>query len=149
MVQKQGKYYRFSEKTLQQLEELKHRDGGSYTSILESAVEQLYLKTYTQNEMLLGEIERLLDVKMSELLMPDLKRLIVIGNVLDRNIQMQMEFWNHEFVMSAAKGLGSTDKHLSAPFREAQELIKQRIAHNRQKKLDKEAKRVSSSNQSN
>ncbi len=141
---KVGKYHRFSENTLSKMDELKKRSGENYknyTSILEYAVEQLYEKEHLQHEILLTEVEKLFELKFKELLSPNLNRLVVIGNVLDRNIQMQMEFWNHYFIMSDAKQLGSTEKFKTTPFEEAEVLIKERIGHNRQKKLDWENKK--------
>ncbi len=44
--------------------------------------------------------------------------------------------------MTDAKQLGSTDKYKTKPFEEAEEVIKDRIAHNRQEIIDRETKRV-------
>lgn len=141
---KVGRYYRLSERTLNQLGELKKRSGENYknnTTIIEYAVEQLYEKEHVQDELLMSEIENLLETKIKNQLLPILNRLVVIGNVLDRNNQMQMEFWNHYFIVTDGKTLGSTEKFKTKPFEEAEDLIKERIGHNRQKKLDWEMKR--------
>lgn len=140
-----GRYYRLSERTLEQLGELKKRSGENYknnTAIIEYAIKQLYEKEHSQHELLITDIDELVDLKFKEQLLPYLNRLVVIGNVLDRNIQMQMEFWNHYFIMTDAKQLGSTEKLKTKPFEEGEALIKERIGHNRQKKIDRDNKRI-------
>ncbi|UDK94873.1 hypothetical protein EYB33_00535 (plasmid) [Lysinibacillus sphaericus] len=41
--------------------------------------------------------------RVFEPLTEDLKRVRVTGNVIDRNTQMLLEFWNHYFIMTDAK----------------------------------------------
>ena len=54
----------------------------------------------------------------------DLKRVRITGNVIDRNTQMMLEFWNHYFIMTDAKQLGSTERLKTVPFIQSEELVK-------------------------
>lgn len=143
-----GKYFRFSEGTCNKLTQLARKKRVTQTELLESLIDDAVNQDEIQKNLIVVETERIVEQKIQEHILPILNRLVVIGNVVDRNGQMMLEFWNHYFVMSQAKTLGSTDKYKTVPFEEAEQLIKSRIAHNRQKKLDWEAKRKGSNSQS-
>lgn len=85
-------------------------------------------------------VERRLEEKLSPL-KNDLNRIRIAANIIDKHVQMILEFWNHYFVIHEFKALGTTEKLKTNELREAEELIMKRIAHNRQRKLDSETKR--------
>ncbi|KYG92001.1 hypothetical protein A0U40_03420 [[Bacillus] sp. KCTC 13219] len=115
---------------------------------IEFLVDSYFENRSEERQSLLSDIDGLLQQRLLEAVVEDLNRLRLIVNVIDRDNKMMMEFWNHYFIMSGAKSLGSTDKFISVPFQEAEQLVRERIAHNRQKKIDKESKKLSTSNPS-
>ncbi len=148
---KQQKNLFLTESTIKKIEQLKiDRKLSSHGAVIEYLVDSYFANESSQNQALLTEIDAIMYRHLQGILEPlkeDLKRLRVTGNVIDRNTQMMLEFWNHYFIMTDAKQLGSTDKYKTVPFEEAEEVIKDRIAHNRQKKIDRETKRTLSENQ--
>ncbi|WP_144787812.1 hypothetical protein [Lysinibacillus fusiformis] len=148
---KQQKNLFLTESTINKIEQIKtDKKLSSHGAVVEYLVDSYFANESSQNQALLGEIDAIMYRHLQGILEPlteDLKRVRVTGNVIDRNTQMMLEFWNHYFIMTDAKQLGSTDKYKTVPFEEAEELIKDRIAHNRQKKIDRETKRALSENQ--
>ncbi|MEY2373359.1 hypothetical protein [Lysinibacillus capsici] len=148
---KQQKNLFLTESTIKKIEQLKKdRKLTSHGAVIEYLVDSYFANESAQNKVLLAEIDEIIVQHVQRVFEPlneDLKRIRVTGNVIDRNTQMMLEFWNHYFIMTDAKKLGSTDKFKTVPFEEAEELVKGRIAHNRQKKIDRETKRVLSDNQ--
>lgn len=126
--------------TINKLEQLSNEFQLAFGATIDKVVALYFENRTEQHEVLVESIKG----GMEQILRPmleDLNRVRVTSNVIDRNTQMMIEFWNHYFVMSAHKTLGSTDKFKTVPVIEAEQLIKDRISHNRQKKLDWEAKR--------
>ena len=148
---KQQKNLFLTESTIKKIEQLKKdRKLSSHGAVIEYLVDSYFANESSQNQKLLTEIDAIMLQHLQRLLEPlteDFKRVRVTSNVIDRNTQMMLEFWNHYFIMTDAKKLGSTDKFKTVPFEEAEELIKGRIAHNRQKKIDRETKRALPDNQ--
>ncbi|MFI2128725.1 hypothetical protein ACH434_01590 [Lysinibacillus fusiformis] len=148
---KQQKNLFLTESTIKKIEQLKiDRKLSSHGAVIEYLVDSYFANESSQNQALLTEIDAIMFQHLQRVVEPlteDLKRVRVTGNVIDRNTQMMLEFWNHYFIMTDAKQLGSTDKYKTVPFEEAEELIKDRIAHNRQKKIDRKTKRALSDNQ--
>ncbi|MFW7188354.1 hypothetical protein [Lysinibacillus sp. BNK-21] len=149
---KQQKNLFLTESTIKKIEQLKKdRKLSSHGAVIEYLVDSYFANESSQNQTLLTEIDAIMLQHLQRLLEPlteDLKRVRVTSNVIDRNTQMMLEFWNHYFIMTEAKQLGSTDRLKTVPFNQAEELIKNRIAHNRQKKIDQETKRALPDNQS-
>lgn len=148
---KQQKNLFLTESTIKKIEQLKiDRKLSSHGAVIEYLVDSYFANESSQNQALLTEIDAIMFQHLQRVFEPlteDLKRVRVTGNVIDRNTQMLLEFWNHYFIMTDAKKLGSTQRYKTIPFEEAEALVKERIAHNRQKKLDWEAKRKPSDNQ--
>lgn len=149
---KQQKNLFLTESTIKKIEQLKKdRKLSSHGAVIEYLVDSYFANESSQNQTLLTEIDAIMLQHLQRLLEPlteDLKRVRVTSNVIDRNTQMMLEFWNHYFIMTDAKQLGSTDRLKTVPFNQAEELIKNRIAHNRQKKMNQETKRALPDNQS-
>ncbi|KYG92056.1 hypothetical protein A0U40_03705 [[Bacillus] sp. KCTC 13219] len=114
-------------------EENFNSDGEVIDFLVES-----YFESRFGGKPLLAEIEGLLQQRLLETVIDDLKHLRATVNTIDCNTKMMMEFWNHYFLMSGANTLDSTEKIVSTPFEEAKQLVRERNAHNRQKKLEKE-----------
>ncbi|WP_342472402.1 hypothetical protein MHH70_01965 [Metasolibacillus sp. FSL H7-0170] len=117
--------------------------------VVEYLVTSYFENRTDERQTLLAEIDGLLQNRLLEAVVEDLRRMRVILNVVDRNSKMMMEFWNHYFIMTGAKSLGSTEKFISVPIQEAEQLVRERISHNRQKKLDKEMQRTVSNQPNN
>ncbi|MFB2514948.1 hypothetical protein [Lysinibacillus sp. OTC-L20] len=149
-VTKKKKNFWLTDSTILKLEQLANEKNLTLGGVIEYLIETLYAHETSQNQALLAEVEAMMHKHLHSILEPiteDLKRVRVTGNVIDRNTQMMLEFWNHYFIMTDAKELGSTERLKTAPYKQAEELIKSRIAHNRQKKIDQETKRALSDNQ--
>nr|WP_315057136.1 hypothetical protein [uncultured Lysinibacillus sp.] len=148
---KQQKNLFLTESTIKKIEQLKKdRKLTSHGAVIEYLVDSYFANESAQNKVLLAEIDAIIVQHVQRVFEPlteDLKRIRVTGNVIDRNTQMMLEFWNHYFIMTDAKQLGSTERLKTVPYKQAEELIKNRIAHNRQKKIDQETKRTLSDNQ--
>ncbi|MBL3729694.1 hypothetical protein JIN86_08770 [Lysinibacillus sp. HST-98] len=150
-VTKKKKNFWLTDSTILKLEQLANEKNLTLGGVIEHLIETLYAHETSQNQALLAEVEAMMHKHLHSILEPiteDLKRVRITGNVIDRNTQMMLEFWNHYFIITDAKQLGSTDRLKTVPFNQAEELIKNRIAHNRQKKIDQETKRALPDNQS-
>ncbi|QNK89102.1 hypothetical protein H7992_05095 [Sporosarcina sp. resist] len=144
---KVGRYYRLSKKTIGKIQDYSKEENMSNAAVIEYAVKQLFENRTEEHKVLIDSLDMLLEKKFDDKLagvLEGLNRVRVASNVIDRNVQMGLEFWNHYFVVNNAKALGSTDKHKTVQVIEAEELIKKRIGHNRQKKIDWENKRMKS-----
>lgn len=136
--------------TIEKISIIAQEKNFSYDAeVIEYLVGNYFESRSEERQTLLADIDGLLQNRLLEAVVEDLKRLRVIVNVIDRDSKMMMEFWNHYFIMTGAKSLGSTEKLISVPFQEAEQLVRERIAHNRQKKLDKEMQRTASSQPNN
>lgn len=144
------KTYRLAPDTIKKIEQLADEKGMTLGGVIDYLVLQHFEHESTQNQAMLTTIEGVMQQYLQSIFEPlteGLNRVRVTSNVIDRNTQMLLEFWNHYFIMTDAKKLGSTQRYKTIPFEEAEALVKERIAHNRQKKLDWEAKRKPSDNQ--
>lgn len=148
---KQQKNLFLTESTIKKIDQLKiDRKLSSHGAVIEYLVDSYFANESSQNQALLSEIDAIMFQHLQRVFEPlteDLKRVRVTGNVIDRNTQMMLEFWNHYFIMTDAKQLGSTERLKTVPFIQSEALVKNRIAHNRQKKIDQETKRALSDNQ--
>ncbi|MCT6922825.1 hypothetical protein [Metasolibacillus sp.] len=125
----------------------KERNLKYDADVVEYLVSSYFENQTEERQTLLAEIDGLIQNRLLEAVVEDVKRMRVILNVIDRDNKMMMEFWNHYFIMTGAKSLGSTEKLISVPMQEANQLVRERIAHSRQKKLDQELKRSVPNNQ--
>ncbi|MFD1707548.1 hypothetical protein ACFSCZ_12520 [Siminovitchia sediminis] len=144
------KSYRLTSDTVQKIEQLSFEENTSQANAIEIMVQQFFENREKERVALLEAIEKLVDQKLIENLsgmQEDLKRIRVTGNVIDRNVQMQLEFWNHYFIVNEFKELATTEKYKTEELTEAEVVVKNRIAHNRQRKLDWESKRKKDNNQ--
>lgn len=134
------KSYRFNKKIITKIEQLAIEKKISHTAAIEYMIGYYFEnRSKQQNEL----IRMILEMK------EDLKRIRVTGNVIDRDTKMMLEFWNHHFVVNDFKELATTEKYKTEELKEAETLVKKRIAHNRQRKIDWENKRRKVSNQTN
>lgn len=144
--------YRLAPDTIKKIDQLADEKNQSREGVIDYLVLQHFEHESAQNQAILTAIEDKLQQHLQlifEPLIEDLNRVRVTSNVIDRNVQMLLEFWNHYFIMTEAKSLGSTKRYKTIPFEEAESLVKERVAHNRQKKLDREAKRKPLDSQNN
>lgn len=138
------KSYRLTSDTVQKIEQLSVEENTSQANAIEIMVKQFFENQEKERVALLEAIEKLVDQKLIENLsgmQEDLKRIKVTSNVIDRNVQMQLEFWNHYFIVNEFKELATTEKYKTEELTEAEAVVKNRIVHNRQRKLDWESKR--------
>lgn len=126
------KNFRFTDNTIQKIEQVADELSCTQTAAVELMIRKYFenrTKEYNEMHSLLLELKE------------NVNRVRVTSNVIDRNTQMQIEFWNHYFIVNQFKGLGTTEKYKAEELTEAEMLIKKRIAHLRQKKLDWESTR--------
>ena len=126
------KTFRFTDETIQKIEQVSKEKLCTQTAAIEQMIEYYFenrTKEYNETQSLLLELKE------------DVRRVRAASNVIDRHTQMQIEFWNHYFIVNQFKGLGTTERYKAEEVTEAEELVKTRIAHLRQKKLDWEGKR--------
>lgn len=138
------KGYRFTEDTLNKIKAVATQRNTNATEAIEFMIDQFFIKQSKQYEILMILIDNLLDKKLDEKLDPikeNTSRTRTAANVIDRNTQMMIEFWNHYFIVSNPSALGTTEKLKTKELIEAEQVVQNRIAHNRQKKLDWESKR--------
>lgn len=137
--------YRLKEETLNKINVVKmQRQVNNATEAIEYMIDQYFMNQAKQYEVLMVLFERLLDKKLDEKLDPikeNTSRTRTTANVIDRNTQMMLEFWNHYFIVNNPSALGTTEKLKTKELIEAEQVVQNRIAHNRQKKLDWESKR--------
>lgn len=129
---RKSKTFRFTDETIQKIEQVAKEKLCTQTAAIEQIIEYYFenrTKEYNETQSLLQELKE------------DVNRVRVTSNVIDRNVRMELEFWNHYFIVNQFKGLGTTEKYKAEEVTEAEELVKKRIAHLRQKKLDWESKR--------
>lgn len=141
------KPYLLSTDTVEKIELLSKEKKLTYGGTIELIVDAYFESRTEKHKVLMESLDVLLEKKFDDKLagvLEGLNRVRVASNVIDRNVQMELEFWNHYFVVNNAKALGSTEKHKTIQLSEAEELVKNRIRHNRQKKIDWENKRMKS-----
>lgn len=134
------KTYRLKKDVIKKIEQLAAEEGTSHANAIEIMVYEYFESKDEKLHSLLEAMSNLLDEKLNEM-KEDLKRVRVTSNVIDRDTKMMLEFWNHYFVVNDFKELATTEKYKTEEFKEAEALIKKRIAHHRQRKLDWEGKR--------
>lgn len=145
MLKKQRKIQKnilLREDVVQKLVDLAAEKNLTFGGVVEYLVVVHEEHRSTENEKLLATMDTMIKKNLQELLMDDVKRIRITANVVDRSTQMMLEFWNHYFIVTDAKTLGSTQRYKTIPFEEAEVLVKERIAHNRQKKLDAEVRKM-------
>lgn len=129
MSVKERKQFSLSEKTVTRIEMIANEKSESYSSVVEKAVEHYY-KNMTEEE-------RELEIILKNIL-EELKTLRVIGNVINKDTNIMLEFWNHFFVVNDYKQLITTEKYKTKELHEAEQLINERIIKKRNKKLNRE-----------
>lgn len=129
MSVKERKQFSLSEKTVTRIEMIANEKSESYSSVVEKAVEHYY-KNMTEEE-------RELEIILKNIL-EELKTLRVIGNVINKDTNIMLEFWNHFFVVNDYKQLITTEKYKTKELHEAEQLINDRIIKKRNKKLNRE-----------
>lgn len=132
--------YRLSEQTIEDINQIASVQCISKERAIEFAI-QKYKEQKHKEEQVLFLVQEMI---MSEFqkVKEDLSRIRGASNNIDRYTQMQMEFWNHYFVVNPSKEFVSTDKYKRKELIEADALIKQRIAEARQKKLDHDKRKI-------
>ncbi|WP_107841201.1 hypothetical protein [Metasolibacillus meyeri] len=109
---------------------------------IEFLVESYFERRLDEPQTLLGDLDGILQQRLLEAVIHDLKHLRMTVNAINSDTKMLLEFWNHYFIMSDEELLQSTEELVSAPFQKAERLVRERMAHNRQKKLDDAIKRM-------
>ncbi|MEK4031289.1 hypothetical protein MKZ02_22560 [Pseudobacillus sp. FSL P4-0506] len=138
------KTFRFNKRTVDKILTLANEKNISQTSAIELAMDRYFEDRHEERISLIESIDSLVERHLEEKLTPlknDLNRVRIAANIIDKHVQMILEFWNHYFVIHEFKALGTTEKLKTNELQEAEELIMKRIAHNRQRKLDSETKR--------
>lgn len=134
-MNKVKKTYRLSTSTVEKIERMSESHSETFSSIVENSVRLYHEDVYNENQEivnLLSSVER------------ELKRIRVIGNVVDRDIKMILEFWNHYFYAKKFTSFVTTEDLKADQLTMAEEVVKGRITKNRQRKLDWEDKRKNS-----
>lgn len=129
MSVKERKQFSLSEKTVTRIEMIANEKSESYSSVVEKAVEHYYKNMI--------EEERELEIILKNIL-EELKILRVIGNIINKDTNIMLEFWNHFFVVNDFKQLITTEKYKTKELHEAEQLINDRIIKKRNKKLNRE-----------
>lgn len=140
MMAKIARTYRLSEKTIGLIDKLKELENISSKEGAIEFVFNWYFEQQNKEERILNILEENLMAEFKKV-KEDLSRIRGASNNIDRHTQMQMEFWNHHFIVNPSKELITTDKHKRKELSEADGLIKQRIAENRLKKIEYEKKK--------
>ena len=143
---KKGAYFNLNLEALKHLKVLASEMKMSQGEVIEYFIEKNIKGRSEEHKLLKDTISTLFKEELSPVI-SDLNRIRVASNVIDRNVQMTMEFWNHYFLVNDFKALGTIEKIKTGLFREAEVHIQERIAHNRQRKLDWESKRKQKDNE--
>lgn len=147
MSKKLERKYHITQNQLDKIKELSSEKNISYSQVVGLAIDHLYKNKEQEYHLMKNMFSELIDEKLSHL-HEVLNKVWVTGNVIDKNTKMEQEFWNHYFLVEEPDVLGSTEKYKSEQLIEAEKLIKDRIAHNRQRKLEWEEKRKKVSTES-
>lgn len=126
---KKGSYYRLSNDTKEKIKMLAQEKKMSHADAIEYMVESFF-----ENR---SEEHKALDEKLKTLI-EDMERMRVIANVIDRNTQMMLEFWNHYFIANEFKMFATTDMYKAEELNIAEQIVKKRIAERRQLKYEKQ-----------
>lgn len=138
---KKGSYYRLSNDTREKIKMIAQEKKMSHAEVIEHMVDKYFENRSEEYKALMKSIEELLNKVLDEkleTLKQDVKQIRVIANVIDRNTQMMLEFWNHYFIANEFKMFATTETYRAEELNIAEQLVKKRIAHNRQRKLDRE-----------
>src|SRR5690625_2076831 len=140
MADKKRKNLSLEADTIKKIKAMSTDKNKSESAIVDKAIELYFMDRDKEHNFLVETLSQIFDEKL-KILIEDLKRVKVTGNVIDRDTKMMMEFWNHYFVANEYNMFVTTDQHKTKELSEAESLIKKRISENRQRKLDWEEKR--------
>jgi len=140
MADKKRKNLSLEVDTINKIKALSTDENKSESAMVDKAIERYFMGRDEEHNVLVETLSKIFDEKL-KILIEDLKRVKVTGNVIDRDTKMMMEFWNHYFVANEFNMFITTEQHKTKEFSEAESLIKKRISENRQRKLDWEEKR--------
>lgn len=126
---KKGSYYRLSNDTKEKIKMLAQEKKMSHADAIEYMVESFFENRSEEHKALMQSIETLIE---------DMERMRVIANVIDRNTQMMLEFWNHYFIANEFKMFATTDMYKAEELNIAEQIVKKRIAERRQLKYEKQ-----------
>ncbi|MBE5102184.1 hypothetical protein [Priestia aryabhattai] len=96
-------------------------------------------------EWSLKYISEVVSQNLHDVLKEELKKIRLGTNAADKNTQILIEYMNGLFAFQGFKGLITTDMREMDSTRIARELVEERIAHQRQKRIDWEESRGKSS----
>lgn len=117
-LKKVKKNYLLSPDTVGKIEQLAAEKKLTYGGVVELLVDAYFENRTKEYKVLMDSMNGLMEQLLHPLL-EELNRVRVTSNVIDRNTQMIVEFWNHHFFLNGHKSLGSTDKFKTAPLIEA------------------------------
>lgn len=138
---KKGSYYRLSNDTKEKIKMLAQEKKMSHADAIEYMVESFFENRSEEHKALMQSIEerlnKVIDEKLKTLI-EDMERMRVIANVIDRNTQMMLEFWNHYFIANEFKMFVTTDMYKAEELNIAEQIVKKRIDERRQLKYEKQ-----------
>ena len=126
---------KLDEEMIDYIEECKEEAGVHYTGDMVSRLLKEHQKQQAQGQTM----EQLLQVaagQFRQVFASELKKLQLGVNNSDRNTQMLIELMNGMFMDQGVDHLMTTSNFESKPVAIAREEVKERIAHQRQKKID-------------
>ena len=143
MADKKRKNLSLEVDTIKKIKALSMDENKSESAIVDKAIELYYMDRDKEHNVLIETLSQIFDEKL-KVIIDDLKRVKVTGNVIDRDTKMMMEFWNHYFVATEFNMFVTTEQHKTKELSVAEALIKKRISENRQRKLDWEERKKKS-----
>lgn len=132
---KKGVYYKLREQSIDKIKTLAEEKNINYTDALELMIDSYFVDRTEEFHLLTESWDGLMNEKIAQI-DAKLEKIRITSNVIDRHTQMGLEFWNHYFAANQFKQLGSTELYRTEELKEAELIVRNRIAHNRQKKLD-------------
>lgn len=135
------KSYTFNPDTVERIEQIALEKNMTRTNAVEYMIESHFENRSEEHRALMTSMKKLLNEMLDEKLeglKEDLKRTRVAVNVIDRNTQMILEFWNHYFAVNKFKMLRTTEKHKTEELVEVEQLVKKRITERRRLKFEKQ-----------
>lgn len=135
---KTPKNFRLSENSIIQLNIIKKEKNFTYeTDVIEWLIDNYFIDSKESIEYTVDKITNNIEEKLSEIERNYLNPIRAASNIVDRNTNTILEFWNHTFAANPTKNFATTDKIVTPEFRTASNLSKQRISEARQKKLER------------
>lgn len=130
------KTFTLHKETVEKIKELAN-EYPSESSVVDLAIKEFYKNKDADYNKHISDFSKLLDEK-NEKLIGILERIHLAVNAINKDTQMNLEFWNHHYFVNEYDAIATTNLVETTAYKEVKKLIDKRVEESRIKKLDRE-----------